>query len=302
MYVERKLIGVIHSLPNFFKYPILGITRMICLLSGIKSGSVHHASAQALLGVGFYIEYLIVGTVFLNKNPEVRYTFKWHLVNALPYIIIIPLFYHQFVIFRNFTIPHSHEKEIERHFLRALRIACEFTIYIAFGLITGEAGYLYAIGSFHAPSSAVFQFIHSLLQTDKLDDALESLFVMGAALVCFLVLIWDVLIMLELYILGEKSDAKNYEIEFGCLRLIWWFIIADILSVALWCCIATVCSSIFAFTHYGQVQNTNDLETAIEILKILALLYGLVSLLRFVIGMSKIAKASSFKEISNSPL
>jgi hypothetical protein len=304
-----RLDSAIRSLPGPARYPIVFVGRLFLLLTGLRSGSAHHAAGQALLGIGFYVEYQIIRVVFINKNIEDSGTFAWSLINYLPIIILIPLFYHQFVIFRNFTLPHREGDmdqppdvtKREQNPCRSLRSFYEFLIYLAFGVITGEAGYLYAIGSLSESTNSVFVHLRQMLGSPSdLRTDLKSLFVMGAALVCALILIWDVLVLLNAKVWKSKRDSVSYLVSFGKFPLLVWFFVLDALSLFIWLIVATIISP--KFEHLVDANEKLALRTSFECLKFVALVYVIFSLARFSVGCKRIATADTFEEASKSPL
>jgi hypothetical protein len=308
--IATMLRTTIHSLPGVLRYPILCIVRLALLLTGLGRGSSHHAAGQALLGVGFYVEYQIIRVVFLNKNPEDAGTPTWSLVNMLPIAVLLPLFYHQFVIFRNFTLPtRAHDGDeldaaTEKNPCRTLRSVLEFIIYMAFGVITGEAGYLYAIGHVSESTNSVFLSLRSFIGPTDLKTDLKSLFVLGAALVCALIIVWDLLVLLNVCICKSKSDSESYFANFWKFPLIAWFFALDILSLLLWLTVATIiCPNFERFAQDTlKASEKGALRASFFLLEVFVLLYAIVSFLRFVVGCNRIATAASFEEARKSPL
>lgn len=292
---------------------VRGLIRYIRLFGGFCSGSTHHAASNWLLGIGFFVEYSVIGHVFhgdinpfTNDNDSVlRSVVEW-----LPKIILLPLFFHQFLIFRNFTIPTSHTAAGETlHGLgatshdwngwRTIRSILEFLIYLAFGVITGEAGYLYAIGHLSETHTAPFTSIQGLTgHSSNLKMALETLFILGAILVCILVIIWDLLVWLSIKWGRSEADKERYYISLGGPKLLWWFLALDVFSLGIWLAIASVIWP----TMYLTGNARDRMSWAIIGVALSALFYCTIALCRFILGCADLGARQSFSKAKNIPL
>ena len=90
-----------------------GLWRFIKIVGGVASDNSHEVANSYVLLAGFFIEYLIIRAAVINTFPLLGD----HLQTLMPFlltILLIPLFFHQFLIFRNFALPTKIENRRER--------------------------------------------------------------------------------------------------------------------------------------------------------------------------------------------
>jgi hypothetical protein len=100
----------------------VGVWRFIKIVSGVGSENSHEIANNYVLLLGFVIEYLIIREAVMAKFPNsALLTVGSYLLT----IVLVPLFLHQFMIFRNFALPQKIEKHREQKKLTELRKHCE---------------------------------------------------------------------------------------------------------------------------------------------------------------------------------
>jgi hypothetical protein len=303
---------------------VRGFWRFLKIVGGIGSEYSYEKAANYVLLAGFLVEYLIIREAVIQKGP-----IPGHLqmmMRILLTLLLIPLFFHQFLIFRNFSLPYkiagkrdqgqvrraceellsviaSCDEAIEtkrdkilslvktidtstddldagvpdvarpdanrltRYTWAKRKTILEITVYFLFSVLTGEAGYLLTIIRAHESSNVSSSAIHWIenamtrqtydealqqfkkrevvqpgeLQAavpsseaimradrDRWGTALEGLFILTASVVCFIVLLWDLVVMCT------PSERKRYD------RLIMYFFWNDVLSLVIWSCVLII--------------------------------------------------------------
>jgi hypothetical protein len=229
------------------------------------------------------------------------------LIGWIIIILLLPLFSHQFMIVRNFTLMHAgthDDRDIPltdpaafdgraRKYSSGLFACCfflksivEFCIYLLFGVISGEAGYLYAVGSVNASKSAVFTWVQqNMLGNASLREALEGLFVIGALSLCMLVLLWDVLVAIAI-----RSPKKGNALRNRYGRVLKWFFVLDVFSLALWVVIGS-----FIFSDLNnQIGRPTEFNKFI-VLIFLSGVYLIASVVRLWKGIRRLGKEPSLQ-------
>jgi hypothetical protein len=283
------------------------------LLFGRGSGSAHASATQFTLLIGFCVEaVLMVGVmveVFENHSAQGHSPVAQNFARATTSILITSLLYHQFLIFRNFSIPaHSHniqQKPASENWARALRSVVEWLLYLVFGVITGEAGYLIALEHFNAYGDpqgghdmyhAVTRFLNTGETHESLPTTLKALFVKGALGVCILVLVWDILMLISGGCYKSETDRDRYFEKFGFMRLPIWFVLCDLMSFFVWCIVASLVCPACAHWFSGNT------EVKFQVLYLTVMVYGLLNLSRFAVGVRHLGAVDSFEEAKKLPL
>jgi hypothetical protein len=304
--------------PKWFRILVLGFGRLICIVTGFKGSSIHNAASLYILFAGFLVEVVVLGHFLVDRSEPVRppNSEADTLIRSIILLLVLPLFAHQFMIFRNFTVPHfagrgsddeSQQQETPKStsdedtkcdvggsagsagfgILSFVRGMTEFLIYLAFGVITGEAGYLYAVGFANDSHSAVFEWVRDcLVRTMSLQQALEGLFFVGALVVCILVFLWDILTtMLMCFKPQGEALRRQYKPVIG------WFFGLDSFSLGVWIVIAS-----FMFPRLNNFLGSPSDYFKFTILLTIAALYLVSNLVRLVFGIVRLGKAESFYE------
>ena len=294
---------------NWFKVSAIGLGRFLCMVTGIRSDSPHHAASLYVLFAGLFVEIILINNFLMHKSQSIRAAESptSALIGWIVIVLLLPLFLHQFMIVRNFTLMHAgthDDRDIpfadsaafdgkHRKYLSGFYACCfflksivEFCIYLLFGVISGEAGYLYAVGSVNASKSGAFTWVEqNMLGSAPLREALEGLFVIGALSLCMLVVLWDVLVAIAIRS-PKGGDALRTRYE----RVLVWFFVLDFFSLALWMVIG---SFIFPYlnNHIGEPTEFNKFI----ILIFLSGVYLIASVVRLWKGIRRLGKEPSLQ-------
>jgi hypothetical protein len=275
---------------NYNESAILKDSVFVQVVLGFEHKKPQEVAHHWVLLLGLSLEWIILYSTFSeillvdgSDDSLAAFLNKALLLAIVP--IISSLMLHQILIFRNFTVAESREEEINSKFLWLIT----FFIFIGIGAVAGEIGYIFAISKLSdiGTNGGITWFIMDAMQTTpehlyescrkassdesrhlcslknyetaSLKQSLKGIFVIGAIVVCTLVIFWDVLIW---FYMREKFRV-----------LIYYFIIMDISSLGIW----VILSRFIVPAFY--VENIDKLKL---LLVAVVILYILVTIARLI--------------------
>lgn len=265
------------------QHPILrGLKFLFLIAIGWNANSSQEIATNLLIIVGFFIEGIVLHEAIMRQaTADFLPTFGIvRIASVIAFAFVAAsLFFHQFVIFRNFSLSPGagvNSKERKQRWL-------EVALYVCFGVLTGEVGYLLTVVREHNPSSRIADAIVTLFGTRKpfiekeLDWllTLECAFLLGAISICFFVLVWDAFV---------RSSPNTNSDDRAWLETYWR---NDLTSLAFWICLLTVVTPRARWQFGVRFDPIRDLGTVI----VLAWIVIGASSLSYVIMMSKRLKA-----------
>jgi hypothetical protein len=266
---------------------LLGVGRLIKIVFGVGSEDSQAKAGHFLMVLGFCIEGWIMTQVLMDNLGDdagkVNFIALLQLPLSLFFVgVMCCLLFHQFVIFRNFSLPKNAAAQIHYDLLRAaianlrtdptnttksdleqLKLLAlvpppaipsrfsrtsksfiEISIYLLFGVLTGEAGYMLTVIHERYPSNWSVSAAFTTFGTQtSWGHTLECTFLLCAALICITVLVWDTLVIL--------SPAKHQYNSF------WFtFFSNDVLSLLFWTCLIAVVTP-RARSYFGAVDSSH---------------------------------------------
>jgi hypothetical protein len=208
-----------------------GVWRLWLLLRGKNHEQSREIADYWLFMIGVSVEIVLLLLVFLRAQQQESDAFARIIGAGLLFFLCIALALHQFLIFRNSSLPGVPERKRRVH---------EIMICFLFGVLTGEIGYLYVLGRSHYEpivswSDKLFGPIPGenwqpgqAWNIDQLGVALTGIFALGAAFLFFLVLLWDFRI---------TRDLESRQRYFPQLIFFW---VMDLLATGIWAAVAGV--------------------------------------------------------------
>lgn len=256
-------------------------------------------AAQILLVIGFCVEFVVVYSALVEqaiKDFGVDSVLLWP-TKIFVFILLVFAFFHQLQIFRNFSLLSDSDSDSNTKVANIKRYV-ELSIYIFFGVLTGEAGYMLTIISLPDCNGIIFSFFSNLLGIDNLGLMLKFLFIFVAAVVCLLVIIWDFLFYLQFKDTNIKDiNILKKFIGLDILSLFYWGLFALVLIPNAWEWIGVtqdVCNNVTQ-----DVCNNVDRGYVIlawVFMSLFALTYCLVCIKRIKEGIIELAKAPSYEK------
>lgn len=336
-----------------FQWKYSGARRLGSCILGIAGKPSHEIAAHWLLFIGFSIEAIVLHSAIYNGY---KHDFQGERAQQLAplicvaiVLIILGLLYHQFMIFRNFSLPEkiavyrlrkknlllaekvkqniAGKNEIDFKdiselaegiilypkievgaTIRRKRKVCEIGIYLLFGVLTGEAGYMLTVLNHHPQKpSWLIETVGFLFGTKAHPWAttLECLFLVCAACVCGLVLWWDRIVL----------GSRILKDEFG-EELIKGFRKLDLLSLLFWLFLFVIVTPSIRGLLGAEPITPEDAEisillTQVEIGKVIwawvglfvsALFYTINIIDRWQKGLQKLKSAESDDESMITPV
>jgi hypothetical protein len=244
-----------------------GPIRFIGILAGWKAESSQEVATHLLLLIGFSIEWVVLQRVVVEQAMKDARLDGPNLVPALDFatsIVILCLLFHQFVIFRNFSLPRNAEdrrrqlsldRKVDQsvHFLQAGNVSAtleilkhlqdpsgvrepkevkrlrllkffEIMIFAFFGVLTGEAGYMLTVLREHDGAHWTSRAL--------LDAFGTSGWAWGRTLECTFLLCATIVCLLVLLWDGIVALSPTTKARYG--GSLWTFVKNDFLSLLFW--------------------------------------------------------------------
>jgi hypothetical protein len=217
-------------------------------------GVAHHG----VLMIGLFLEWMILYFTLTEMIQSQEGVVINTVINIIIILIISCLILHQILIFRNFSIKEfsAQNNLAQSNSTPEWRRKCiwfvTFLIFIGIGAVAGEFGYLFAVSKLSHLGGDITGALTNFMGTNReqllvrngamegeylqilaLKQSLKGIFILGAIVVCSLVLIWDGLV---------KPDLRY--------KNVWsYFIWMDSLSLLIWLLISTFIIPSFAFSN-----------------------------------------------------
>jgi hypothetical protein len=281
------------------------------VIFGLEHKSPQGIAHYWVLVIGFILESTVLHSTVNSNVPVIMMEYPV-LVEIVIDLIIFNLIFHQILIFRNFSVSDAesynsanmHLQTISNNStenLKKILLCITFLIFIGISAVAGEFGYLFAVSKLAhiGDTGGIISWLINTLGATKevieqrfkhelpinnpemltLKYSLKGLFVMGATILCVLVIAWDIVIKFI------PDEYKKFE---GVWLL---FIFMDLLSLSVWVFISpliipnadfmtsmdvwiflmlimviySVFSGLRIWKGYAKITNTNDLTDTSKI-------------------------------------
>ena len=283
-----------------------GCYRLLCSILAVGVKSPQDKAAQILLILGFCVEFFVVYSVLVEQAKN-----DFRLGSALlwlpkigVFILLTFVFFHQIQIFRNFSLLSNLDSVTK---VANIKRYVELSIYILFGVLTGEAGYMLTIISLPNLDGIIYSFFLNLFGGDAKDLGLilKCLFICVAALVCLLVILWDILFYSQSKNANrdERSVFNSEKFKnFKKFKKFKKFVYLDVLSFLYWLAFAFVLIPNLR-EYLGVITqgadndvNRNGVIVVWMLMFVFALSYCFICTMRITEGIIQLAKAKSYEK------
>lgn len=215
-------------------------------------------------------------------------------------LVVALLLFHQFMIFRNFTVPRTAARTRGTPVpqVRRSQKLLEVSIYFLFGVLTGEAGYALTLVYQHNQSNWSASALKTLFGTDRgyspLSDAeqwgltLLCTFLLCATIICLLVLAWD-------FVASRDTHQRSLYPD----GLLSSFKFPDFLSALFWFCLLLVVSPRFRWSagvRHSPLPDLGHFWFAWAVLGMCSLLYLFLMLRRVFRALDVLGAAADYPE------
>jgi len=226
---------------------------------GFEHNHAHSVAHHMVLMIGLVLEWFILSStlsaVYIEDNDLID--------TMVVYLVISSLIFHQILIYRNFSVSgsiHISDYQPPKDIREKILYGVTLFIFIGVGAVAGEFGYIFAISILSETNTSGFiigdgfitGFFMDIMQTDthhiiseiiaegkdpnqfnieikSLQKSLKGIFVLGAIIVCILVLVWDIFVKND----GNFKGLKKYFIAMDFLSLFFWGLVAILIVPSL---------------------------------------------------------------------
>lgn len=228
------------------------LKRLLVTTAGLDVRGAHERASIILLFVGLAVEcYVIWQALFGKISEDFRAIPEMQkLLMILVPALLAGMMVHQLLIFRNFmAIERSREEPESRSIVSRWRGRVEILIFVVFGVLTGEVGYILTLAHEAHAFNPVGAALKGFYGTSGYPwgTTLKCLFISFAAFVCILVMIWDALM---------AAEGRDGKLNLGREEL-KIFVVMDGISLVYWCLLGGIITPRLRYLMGARFSNGN---------------------------------------------